>query len=414
MHGFFVDLRQSVRGFLREPGFTAIAVLALAVGVGSSTAMFSVVDTALLRPLPYTAPERQLLVTSLDGNHQRVPMGNSEFLELQKPTTTLDAFGAFFPHTATVTSPSGPRQAWMANVSASLFPTLGIQPVLGRAFEPAEDIAGGPPVVIVSDAFWRKELGADPAVLGRTLEVDWSGGGAGGAVHQLVTIIGVLPSGVAFPRLPGRELFLPLGIPPEHAAIPGPARNGLYGFARLKPGVTAAAAKAEMSSIVHALTGYDVDVEPLFQWVTADAAPALRAAFAGVLLLLVIACANVALLLLMRGTARGRDLAIRAALGGGRSRVALQQVSEGVLLALAGGGLGLVLAVFAVRGVFALAPAGIPRLNELHVDWRMAAFALLASSISGAVAGAASAWNALRSDLFLLLKQGGAFATASR
>jgi putative ABC transport system permease protein len=411
MHGFFVDLRQSVRGFLREPGFTAIAVLALAVGVGSSTAMFSVVDAALLRPLPYTAPERQLLVTSLDGNHQRVPMGNSEFLELQKLRTTLDAFGAFFPHTATITSPSGPRQAWVANVSASLFRTLGIQPVLGRAFEPAEDIAGGPPVVIVSDAFWRKELGADPAVLGRTLEVDWSGGGAGGAVHQLATIIGVLPRGVAFPRLPGRELFLPLGIPPEHAAIPGPARNGLYGFARLKPGVTAAAAKAEMSSIVHALTGYDVDVEPLFQWVTADAAPALRAAFAGVLLLLVIACANVALLLLMRGTARGRDLAIRAALGGGRSRVALQQVSEGVLLALAGGALGLGIAAVAVRGVAEVSGVGIARLHEVQVDARMAAFALLASAISGALAGAASAGVALRSDLFLLLKDGGVGAT---
>src|SRR6266446_3006624 len=413
VRGFMLDLRQSLRGFLREPGFCAIAVLALAVGVGSSTAMFSIIDAALLRPLPYTAPERQLLVFSLDANHQLVPMGYSEFLELQKPTSTLEAFGALYPHAATVTSPSGPRQAWMANVSARLFRTLGIQPVLGRAFEPAEDIAGGPPVVIVSDAFWRRELGADPAVLGRTIEVDSSGGGAGGAVYQSATIVGVLPPGVAFPRLPGRDLFLPLGIPREQAAIPVAARNGLYGFARLKPGVTAAAAKAEMSSIVHALTGYDVDVEPLFNWVLADAAPALRAAFAGVLLLLVIACANVALLLLMRGTARGRDLAIRAALGGGRRRVAFQQVAEGIVLALAGGALGLVLAVFAVHGLIALAPIGIPRLNELHVDWRMAAFALLASLISGALAGAGSAWLAFRSDLFLLLKEGGAGATPS-
>src|SRR5207245_9728292 len=148
-------------------------------------------------------------------------------------------------------------------------------------------------------------------------------------------------------------------------------------------------------------------------WVTGEAAPALKAAFGAVLLLLLIACANVALLLLMRGTARGRDLAIRAALGGGHNRVAFQQVAEGVLLAMAGGGLGVILALFAVHGVVALAPAGIPRLNELHVDWRMAAFALLASLISGALAGAAAAWHALRSDLFLLLKEGGAFATPS-
>src|SRR5256885_15207602 len=191
------------------------------------------------------------------------------------------------------------------------------------------------------------------------------------------------------------------------------ARSGLYGIARLKPGVTAAVARAEMDSIVHARGGYSVTVEPLLQLVTGQEAPALKAAFAAVLLLLVIACANVALLLIMRGTARGRDLAIRAALGGGHHRVAFQQVAEGVLLAMAGGGLGLVLAALAVRGVVALAPAGIPRVNELHVDWRMAAFALLASLLSGAVAGAASAWHALRSDLFLLLKEGGAFATPS-
>jgi predicted permease len=222
----------------------------------------------------------------------------------------------------------------------------------------------------------------------------------------------VLPRGVAFPRLEKYELFLPLGITAEQAALPG-ARSGLYGIARLKPGVTIAAARAEMDGIVHATNGYGVTVEPLLQWMTGEAAPALKAAFAAVLLLLVIACSNVALLLLMRGTAHGRDLAIRAALGGGHYRVAFQQIVEGVLLAMAGGALGLVLAAFAVRGVVALVPAGIPRLNELHVDWRMAAFALLASCISGAFAGAAAAWHALRSDLFLLLKDGGSGATPS-
>jgi len=402
MQGFAVDLRQSIRGFAREPGFTAVAVVALAIGVGSSTAMFSLVDAALLRPLPYTAPERLIQVISVEGTGQRVPMGAVEFFQLQKQATTVEAIGAFYPHSATVASASGPRQARMANVSASMFATLGIAPARGRAFEAAEDFAGGQQVVIVSDAFWRRELGADPDVLGRTLQVD----------HKPAVIVGVLPRGVAFPRLEKYELFLPLGITAEQAALPT-ARSGLYGIACLKPGITIAAARAEMDAIVHATNGYGVVVEPLLHWLTGEAAPALRAAFASVLLLLVIACANVALLLLMRGTARGRDLAIRAALGGGHGRVALQQVGEGVLLAVAGGALGLVLAVFAVRGVVALAPAGIPRLNELHVDWRMAAFALLASLLSGALAGAAAAWHALRSDLFLLLKDGGAFATAS-
>jgi predicted permease len=400
MQGFVFDLRQSIRGFAREPGFTALAVLALAVGVGSSTAMFSVVHAALLRPLPYTAPERLIQVISVEGTGQRVPMGAVEFFQLEKQATTVEAIGAFYPHSATVASASGPRQARMANLSASMFATLGIAPARGRAFEAAEDFAGGQQVVIVSDGFWRRELGADPGVLGRTLQVD----------HKLAVIVGVLPRGVAFPRLERYELFLPLGITPEQAALPA-ARSGLYGIARLKPGIATAAARAEMDAIVHATNGYGVTVEPLLQWLTGEAAPALKAAFAAVLLLLVIACANVALLLLMRGTARGRDLAIRAALGGGHRRVAFQQVTEGILLAVAGGALGLVLAVFAVRGVVALAPAGIPRLNELQVDWRMAAFALLASLICGALAGAASAWHALRSDLFVLLKDGGAFAT---
>src|SRR2546428_12129929 len=172
MQGFVFDLRQSVRGFTREPGFSALAVLALAIGVGSSTAMFSVVDAALLRPLPYTAPERLLQVISVEGTGQRVPMGAVEFFELEKRATTVEAIGAFYPHSATVASASGPRQARMANLSASMFATLGIAPVRGRAFEPAEDFAGGPSVVIVSDAFWRRELGADPGILGRTLQVD--------------------------------------------------------------------------------------------------------------------------------------------------------------------------------------------------------------------------------------------------
>jgi predicted permease len=402
MRGFIVDLRQSLRAFARAPGFTTVAIVALAIGAGSSTAMFSVIDAALLRPLPYTGPERLIELTSVEGTGQPVPMGAVEFFQLEKLATTVEAIGAFYPHRATFASASGPRQLRAANLSASIFATLGIVPARGRAFEPSEDLAGGVPVAIVTDAFWRRELGADSHVLGRTLHVD----------QGTVTVVGVLPPNAAFPRLERYEMFFPLAIGPELLAMPG-ARSGLYGFARLKPGITAVAARAELDSIVHATSGYRVTVEPLYRWLTGEAAPALRAAFAAVLLLLVIACANVALLLLMRGTVRGRDLAIRAALGGGRRRVALQQIAEGIVLALAGGALGLVLAVFAVDGLVALAPLGIPRFNELHVDWRMAAFALFASLISGALAGAGSAWHAFRSDLFLLLKDGGAGATPS-
>src|SRR6266852_2636158 len=171
MQGFVIDLRQSIRGFLREPGFTAVAVLALAIGVGSSTAMFSVVDAVLVRPLPFVAPERLLAVLSVDGAGQRVPMGAVEFFQLAKEARTLEAIGALYPRAATAASGSVPRQVRVANVSASMFGTLGIAPALGRAFEPAEDFAGGQPVAIVSDGSWRRELGADPAALGRTVWV---------------------------------------------------------------------------------------------------------------------------------------------------------------------------------------------------------------------------------------------------
>ncbi|HWE22846.1 MAG TPA: ABC transporter permease [Myxococcales bacterium] len=411
MHGFVADLRQSLRGFVREPGFAAVSIVALAIGVGSSSAMFSIVDTVLLRRLPYMAPERLALLLSVDATGQRVPMGAAEFFALERHAKTIEAIGVFYPHMATVPSASGPRQARVANVSASLFVTLGIAPARGRAFEPAEDLAGAPPVAIVSDAYWRNELGADPSVLGRSLQVDSSASTSIGQKLKSVVVVGVLPRGVAFPRIEKYELFLPLAVTPEEAAMTT-AREGLYGIARLQRGVSIATARAEMDSIVHATSGYGVVVEPLMQWITAEAAPALQAAFAGVLLLLVIACTNVALLLLMRGTAHGRDLAIRIALGGGQGRVVFQQIVEGVLLAVAGGTFGLGLAAIAVHSVVALAPAGIPRLNELRVDWRMAAFALAASVVSGALAGTASAWHALRSDLFQLLKEGGSGSTA--
>jgi putative ABC transport system permease protein len=400
MHGFLTDLRHSVRGLLRQPGFAATAILALAIGVGSSTAMFSVVDAALLRPLPYTLPDRLIEVTSVNDRGEHVPMGAVEFFALEKHARTVEAIGVFAPHSATVVSASGARHVKAADLSASLFATLGIAPAHGRAFETSEDLAGGESAAIVSDSFWRRELGADPAAIGRTLLVD----------HKSVRVVGVLPPDAAFPRLERYELFLSLGITPEWLAMPA-ARGGLYAFARLKSGVGASAAKAEMDGILRSTSGYTVAVEPLLHWITGEAAPALKAALAAALLLLAIACANVMLLLLMRGVVRGRETAVRAALGGGPRRMALQQVAEALLLSIAGGVLGLLFAKLAVDMVVAFSPDGIPRLRELRVDWGVASFAIVTSLISGALAGIASAAHALRRDLFLVLKEGGAGGT---
>jgi hypothetical protein len=249
----------------------------------------------------------------------------------------------------------------------------------------------------------RRELNGDPAAVGRSLRV----------AHDLLTVVGVLPPGVELPRrsAAAADVLLPLAISPAEVSTPG-TRAGLFGIARLKPGVSLAAARAELDAIVRGMSGYGIVVDPMRDYLTADAAPPLRAAFAGVLLLLAISCANVTLLLLLRGTVRGRELAIRSALGAGVRRIAIQQVAETLLLAATGGALGVAVAALAIRGLIALAPPGIPRLNELHPDGRMAAFAVAVTLVSGGLAGAVSAWHALRPDLFPLLKNGGHGTTA--
>jgi putative ABC transport system permease protein len=398
MSGLILDLRQSLRGFLRQPGFTAIAALALAIGVGSSTAMFSIVETVLRRPLPYAAPERLLMIAALDGKGQKVPLGPAQFLYLQENAASAEAVGVFTGGSGTIATPLGVKQAPVGHLSASLFKTLGMAPAFGRAFEPAEDHAGNDAVAVVSDAFWRRELAADPGALGRVIQID----------RRAVTVVGVMPAGAIFPLLARYQLFVPLGITPQQLATPDD-RTGLFGIVRMKTGVTPDGAKAEFDALLRAFSKNGVEATRFLPWLTESYAPALEAAFAAVLLLLLIACANVALLLLMRGTARARDLAIRAALGGGRGRIARQHVVEAIALALAGGALGLVLAAFAIRALAALAPVDLlPRIDELRVDWRVAAFALLASLAAGAAAGVVSAWQAQRTDLFGLLKDGGA------
>ncbi|HEY2028874.1 MAG TPA: ADOP family duplicated permease [Myxococcales bacterium] len=398
MRGLLLDLRQSLRGFSRQPGFAAVAILALAIGVGSSTATFSLVDTVLRRPLPYASPERLLALRAIDGAGEYVPLGPAQFLHLQDRAKTIQAIGMLGGGSDIVTTSAGTKPLGVGHVSASLFTTLGVSPAIGRAFEPAEDYAGKDAVVVIADGFWRRELNGDPAVLGRTIRID----------RRAVTIVGVLPPRVSFPLIERYELVMPLGITAQQLADRD--RTGLYGIVRMKPGVTPDAVRAELDALLRAFNHNGIDATRFVPFLTGSYAPALEASFAAVLLLLVIACANVALLLLMRGSARARDLAIRAALGGGRARIARQHVLEGVLLAVAGGGLGLLLAALALRFLAAVGP--LPRMDQLSVDFRMAAFAVISSLCAGALSGLASAAPVLEPDVFGLLNDGGASVTA--
>jgi putative ABC transport system permease protein len=401
MGGLIFDLRQSVRGFARQPGFTALAVLALAIGVFASTTMFSLVDMVLLRPLPYAAPERLLRIAALDGAGASVPLGPAQFLHLQRNATTIESIGVSMPGGGMVATPQGVKQVPTGLISASMLKTLGITPALGRGFGPAEDYAGNDAVAVITDGFWRREFASDPGVLGRTIEVD----------RRAVTIVGVLPPEAIIPLFGRYEMFRPIGMTPQQLAQPD-ERTGLWGFVRMKPGVTPDAAKAELDALLVAYSKTRLEAQQFLPWLTAGYAPSLRASFAAVLFLLLIACANLALLLLMRATARARDLAVRAALGGGRGRIARQQVLEGVLLAFAGGALGLFGAYFAIRALATYAPRGLlPRVHLLRLDWRVAAFAMGASLGAGLLAGAVSAWQAQSVNLFGLLKDGGIGST---
>jgi putative ABC transport system permease protein len=394
------DLRYGLRMLLKNPGFTTIAVLTLALGIGANTAIFSVVNAVLLRPLPYAESERLVWLWDTQPQLPTAPASLPDFLDWKEQNRSFEQLAAFQSGNMFLDTGDGTRDTQVGLVTPETFALFRANPILGRAFTAEETLPGRSRVVVLGHAMWQNRFGADPNALGRTVELS-------GAAYK---VIGVMPAGFSFPNQ--SELWRPLPIDPAKLDR-GPHYLRVIG--RLKPGVTPAQAQAEMTAIAGRLAqqypekiaGHGVKLEPLRDVILGDIGPALFILLGAVGFMLLIACANVANLLLSRAGARQKEIAVRTALGASRPRLVRQLLTESVMLAVGGGAAGLLIAELGVRWLVSFGHDTIPRVNEIAVDPRMAGFTLLISVATGALFGLAPALQAARPIFADALKESG-------
>ena len=424
--GFAKDLRFGARTLRRSPGFTTVAAATLAIGVGASTAIFSTVNGVLLRPLPFAEPDRIVMLWQQNrGTLEREDVAPGTFLDVRAAATSFEALAAADPFGLDLLTPDGPESIRTWLVTERFFDILGTPPRLGRTFVADDYIAGRhqaapsgpttPParptagaVVVLSDGLWRSRFAADPSIIGRTVTLD-------GTPR---TVIGVMPPAFRFPA--GRDLWAPKIIQQYEPESRGSGYWLVVG--RLAGGATVQSAQAEASDIARRLARdyprtnatVDLSVVTLPEQLLGPSRPALMLLLGAAGLLLLIACANVANLMLARVTARAQELGVRAALGAGRGRIVRLLAAEGAVLSALGGGLGIIIASLAIRAIRALSPAGLPRADEIGLDGRVLAFAVAVSIITAAVFGVGPAVLATRRDLHDRVKDGGRTATAGR
>src|SRR5262245_25289619 len=407
MESFIQDLRFGVRTLMKNPGFTAIAALTLALGIGANTAIFSVVNAALLRPLPYSEPDRlvQIWQTNPQANRWGDWVSYPDFRDWRERNTVFEEIGACRTLAFNLTGSDSPESLAGAYVSASLFTVLGVKPILGRTFLAEEDRPGANRVAVISHGLWRRRFGADPSLIGKTIQVD-------GESH---VVVGIMPSGFKFHWLAAwggveYEIWIPHGPPDE---LQDRGSHNFRVVARLKRGVTIEQAQANMDAIARGVAeqnpgneGMGAKAMGLQRKVTEDARPALLLLSAAIGLVLLIACGNVANLLLAQNDARRHETAIRGALGARPVRLIRQRLTESMLLGLLGGGAGLLLAYLAIHFIIKSGPT-IPRLDQTSIDPRVLSATICLSLLTGLLFGTIPALRSSRLDINDTLKQGG-------
>src|SRR5229473_2277419 len=411
MDSLWKDVRFAARVLWNSPAFTVVALLALVLGIGANTAIFSVVNAVLLRPMPFQDPERLVMVWEASPRTKENNVANPQnFAEWRARNRSFEAMAGYVPFqlSVSITGDGAPEDVPVNYITREFFPILGVQPAIGRNFLPEEDVRSGDNVALISDGLWRRRYGADRNIVGKKLIVR----------GKPTTVVGVLPVNFRFPEVKADVWML------THIDGQG-QRQGRYlgAIARLKPGVSLAQAQADMKIIAAQLanenpafdTNWGAAVVPMREQFTGDLRTPLLVLLGAVGLVLLIACANVANLMLMRSSARHREMAIRTSLGATRGRIVRQLLVESMLLGITGGALGLLFAVWVKDLLLAMLPENmsVAKVNSVTIDQNVLAFTVILSLATGLLFGLLPALRASRPDLSDTLKEGGRAISAS-